>query len=231
MLRKIDPFSLDFSRIIWYNSTQRLIISTEILYGDIVDDFKKIVAKNITELRTASGMTQAQLGEKLNYSDKSVSKWERGESLPDAYVLKNMAELFSVSVDYLLSERKEGEPVLKPQKKVHRYSRQVITWVVVAGILALTALIFVIIWLLTGTPPWIAFVYAIPVTLITVLVLNSIWGNKHYNLYIISGIAWGIITSVYLSFLSYNWWQIFILGVPAQVIIILSFYIKNRPKK
>lgn len=199
-------------------------------YGDTVNDFKKIVAKNITELRVSSGMTQAQLGEKINYSDKSVSKWERGESLPDAYVLKQMSQLFGVTVDDLLSEHKEGEPLKKPEKKVHRYSRKVITWVVVAGILALTVLIFVIIWLSTGVLPWIAFVYYIPVTLITVLVLNSIWGKKHSNLYIISGIVWGIITSVYLSFLQYNWWQLFIIGVPAQIIIILSFYIKNRPK-
>lgn len=195
-----------------------------------MNDFKKIVAKNITELRVSSGMTQAQLGEKLNYSDKSVSKWERAESLPDAYVLKQMSELFGVTVDDLLSEHKEGESLKKPEKKAHRYSRRVITWVVVAGILALTVLIFVIIWLSTGFLPWIAFIYYIPVTLITVLVLNSIWGNKHANLYIISGITWGIITSVYLSFLQYNWWQLFIICVPAQIIIILSFYIKNRPK-
>lgn len=198
--------------------------------GDTVNDFKKIVAKNITELRGSSGMTQAQLGEKLNYSDKSVSKWERAESLPDAYVLKQMAELFGVTVDDLLSEHRDGESLKKPEKKEHRYSRKVITWVVVAGILALTVLIFVIIWMSTGILPWIAFVYYIPVTLITVLVLNSIWGNKHANLYIISGITWGIITSVYLSFRQNNWWQLFIIGVPAQIIIILSFYIKNRPK-
>lgn len=198
--------------------------------GDILNEFKKTVAKNITELRLSAGMTQAQLGEKLNYSDKSVSKWERGESLPDAYVLKQMAELFGVTVDDLLSEHKEDKVPLKPTKKTHRYSRRVITWVVVAGILALTVLIFVIIWMSTGYLPWIAFVYYIPVTLITVLVLNSIWGDKHSNLYIISGIVWGILTSVYLSFLSYNWWQLFIIGLPAQIIIILSFYIKNRPK-
>ncbi len=193
-----------------------------------MDDFKRIVAENITALRTAAGMTQAALGEKLNYSDKSVSKWERGESLPDAYVLKNIAELFGVTVDYLLSEH-TGEDIPQKVEKPRRYSRAAITMVVLAGIWALAVLLFVVFWL-TGSVHWIIFVYAIPVSLITMLVLNSVWGTPRTNLYIISGIVWGIICSIYLSFLQENWWQLFLLGIPAQIIVVLSFAIKRQPK-
>ena len=195
-----------------------------------MDDFKKIVASNITALRTSSGMTQAALGEKLNYSDKSVSKWERGDSLPDAYVLKRMADLFGVTVDYLLSPHDEDEPAPVSEKKVHRYSRKVISMVVMAGIWALALLIFVILWL-SGTVCWLIFVYTVPVSLITLLVLNSIWGTPRSNLYIISGIVWGIISAIYLTGLEHDWWQLFLLGIPAQVIVILSFAIKRRPQK
>lgn len=197
-----------------------------------MNDFKKIVAKNIIYLRSTLGMTQTQLGEALNYSDKSVSKWERGESLPDVYVLKHIADLSGVTVDWLLNDH-EGEenPVPQPeQKKVHRYSRAFISMTVLAGIWALAVLIFVILWIY-GIVLWQAFVYAVPVSLITMLVLNSIWGSRENNLYIISGIVWGLISSVYLSFLANNWWQLFILGIPAQIIIILAFSIKNRPPK
>ena len=45
-----------------------------------MDDIKNIVAKNITELRLLNNMTQMELAEKINYSDKTVSKWERGVS-------------------------------------------------------------------------------------------------------------------------------------------------------
>ena len=69
-----------------------------------MEKFKKIVAKNISELRQLNKLTQAELGEKINYSDKAVSKWERGESLPDAFVLKRIANIFQVSVDYLLED-------------------------------------------------------------------------------------------------------------------------------
>ena len=193
-----------------------------------MEDIKKIVAENITKLRGSLGLTQAQLGEKLNYSDKSVSKWERGESLPDVYVLKQIADMAGVTVDYLLCAH-EGEEVqpAEPVKKPRRYSRRFVTLTVLAGIWALALLIFVILWM-TGTINWLVFIYAIPVSLITMLVLNSVWGARETNLYIISGIVWGIICSIYLSFLKYNWWMLFLLGIPAQVIILLAFSIRNK---
>ena len=73
-----------------------------------MDELKLIFASNLIRLRTAAGMTQAELGEQLNYSDKSISKWERGEAIPDAAVLKRMSEIFGVTVDYLLNEHDAG---------------------------------------------------------------------------------------------------------------------------
>lgn len=193
-----------------------------------MDDNKKIVAENITRLRTTLGLTQAQLGEALNYSDKSVSKWERGESVPDVFVLKQIADMSGVTVDYLLNVHDPDE-VPEPEVKEHRYSRRFISLTVLAGIWALAVLLFVILWL-AGVISWIVFVCAIPVSLITMLVLNSIWGNRWNNLYIISALAWSIIALIYLSALEQNWWQLFLLGVPAQIIIIFAFSIKKRPK-
>lgn len=194
-----------------------------------MDEFKKVVAENITRLRTSMNLTQAQLGEELNYSDKSVSKWERGESVPDVFVLKQIADLTGVTVDYLITPHNPDDEI-KPKKKIHRYSRRFITLTVLAGIWALAVLIFVVLWI-AGLLNWLVFIYAIPVSLITLLVLNSVWGDRSWNLYIISGIVWGVICSVYLSALAYNWWQLFLLGIPAQIIIIFACSIKNKPKK
>ncbi len=197
----------------------------------IVDDFKKIVAENIIKVRTSLGMTQAQLGEELSYSDKSVSKWERGESIPDVYVLKHIADLAGVSVDYLISRHdpKEEAELKKPVPKERRYSRRFISLTVLAGIWTLAVTIFVILWI-CGIVNWLVFVYAVPVSLVTMLVLNSVWGTREVNLYLISGLVWGTIASIYLTALKYNWWQIFLLGVPAQIIVILAFSIKKKPK-
>lgn len=194
-----------------------------------MDDFKKVVAGNIIKLRTSMNLTQAQLGEKLNYSDKSISKWERGESTPDVFVLKQLADMAGVTVDYIITPHDPAEEI-QTEKKSRKYSRRFITLTVLAGIWALAALVFVILWI-TGVFFWLVFVYAIPVSLITLLVLNSVWGDRTWNLYIISGLVWGIISSVYLSALEYNWWQLFLLGLPAQIIIIFAFSIKSKPKK
>ena len=194
-----------------------------------MEDMKKVAGENITRLRTSLNMTQAQLGERLNYSDKSVSKWERGESLPDVFVLKQIADLSGVTVDYIITPHDPDEEV-KVEKKVRRYSRRFVTLTVLAGIWALAVLIFVILWL-CGIINWLVFIYAIPVSLITLLVLNSVWGDRSWNLYIVSGLVWGIICSIYLSFLQYNWWQLFLLGIPAQIIIIFASSIRRKPKK
>lgn len=194
-----------------------------------MDEFKKVVAGNITHLRTSMNLTQAQLGEMLNYSDKSISKWERGESVPDVFVLKKIADLAGVTVDYIINPHADDEQIKPNQNEGRRYSRRFITLTVLAGIWALAVLLFVILWI-AGIVNWLIFVYAIPVSLITLLVLNSVWGDRSWNLYIISGLVWGIICSVYLTALKYNWWQLFLLGIPAQIIIIFAFSIKRKPK-
>ena len=193
-----------------------------------MDDFKHIVAENIIKLRTSYGLTQAQLGEKLNYSDKSVSKWERGEALPDVYVLKQISEMFNVTVDFLLVDHSSEKVSVK--KPFHRYSRRMISLIAILGVWAAAILAFVILWM-SGIVLSLIFVYTVPISLIVLLVLNSIWGNRKNNLYIISGIVWGIICSVYLTAIDKNWWQLFILGVPAQIIIVLSFFIKRKTDK
>lgn len=190
-----------------------------------MDNFKKIVADNIIKLRTSKGMTQAELGEMLSYSDKSISKWERADALPDAYVLKKIADLFDVTVDYLLNEHSPDEKIVV--EKPRTYSRTVISVITVIGIWTLALFAFVITWLCSMPTPLI-FAYTVPVSLIVLLVLNSVWGIGKLNMFIISGIVWGLITCVYLTFYQSNWWQLFIIGFPAQIIIILSFFIKKK---
>ena len=193
-----------------------------------MDNFKKIVAENIIRLRTAKSMTQAELGEMLSYSDKSISKWERADALPDAYVLKKIAEVFSVTVDYLLSEHSPDEKIAV--EKPRTYSRSVISIITLISIWTLALFAFVVTWL-CGMPTPLIFAYTAPVSLVVLLVLNSVWGIGKLNMFIISGIVWGIITCVYLTFYQSNWWQLFIVGFPAQIIIILSFFIKKKRKK
>lgn len=189
-----------------------------------MEDLKFITAANIISLRTKAGMTQAQLAELLNYSDKSVSKWERAEAVPDAYVLKHMSEIFGVSVDYLLSSHNDWEPISQKQKR--RYRSEIIVLISMVGIWTLAFFIFIIGWIL-GHLFWMVFIYAIPISLITLLVFNSVWEKGKRNYYIISTLVASIFVMFYLALLRWNPWQILMLIVPAELIVFLAFRVKK----
>lgn len=190
-----------------------------------MEQFRKTVAKNIAELRVANGFTQFELGEKINYSDKAVSKWERGESVPDAYVLKKLAGIFEVSVDYLLEEHPDDA---KKPKARNKY--KTIMQISFLGTYTLALFVFIVLWL-CGITEWQIFVYAIPVSMVVLIVENALWGKRILSFLYISALVWGIIAAVYVAFLSYNWWLLFILGIPAEIIIWLCFRLESRKRR
>lgn len=194
-----------------------------------LEDLKVTAAGNIINLRTKAGMTQAELGELLSYSDKSISKWERAEAIPDAYVLKRMSEIFGVSVDYILSPHDQWEPLPPEEKTEHTYRGGVITLISLLGIFTLALFAFIVTWILEK-PNLMVFIWAIPVSLITHLVLNSVFRKGKNNFVIISLLVASIIIVTYLTFLSQNWWQLFILLIPAELIVFLCFRVKKTPK-
>ena len=185
-------------------------------------ELKAIVAKNITALRTKNKMTQLELGVALSYSDKAVSKWERAESIPDAYVLLKMSELFGCSVDYLLHEHSEKEHLPKQKKRVNH---AVVSLISLLGVWTATLLTFIIMHLAGFTYPLI-FVYALVVSMILLTVFNSLWGKRAGQFIVISALVWSIFLMIYLIFLreGNNYWQLMLLGIPSQLIILLCFY-------
>ncbi|MBQ5671239.1 MAG: helix-turn-helix transcriptional regulator [Oscillospiraceae bacterium] len=184
---------------------------------------KSIVAKNIGRLRQASGMTQAELAAKLNYSDKAVSKWERGESLPDVAVLAQIADLFQVSLDWLVrGEVMSAEPAVKERSHLNRV---LVTVMSVVLVWLVAALVFMVIHLITGgnVVNALVFIYAVPASLIVWLVFNSIWFKPKMNFIIISLLVWSLLVTIQMTILpfGYNVWPIYILGIPGQIIIFI----------
>ncbi len=190
-----------------------------------MEDLKKVVAKNIQDLRRSADMTQLTLAETLNYSDKAVSKWERGDSLPDVTVLKSIADLFGVTVDYLLTE--DHTSVLNKRREyTHRQkvNRLIITALSTMLVWLIGTIVFISINLAGLKMGWLAFLYTFIISIVVILVFNSIWGNRRKNFLIISLLVWGVLAVVYftvLSSISYNIWLVFIIGIPAQIIILL----------
>ena len=195
-----------------------------------MSDLKKIIANNISELRRAFPLTQAELAEKLNYSDKAVSKWERGESIPDIEVLKQIADLFGVSVDYLLSETHDkSEPDIP---RLMRRNRLIISGLSCMLVLLVATVIVAALMIATETTRyWLAYVYAVPVCAVVLIVFNSVWGKRALNFFLISVLVWGLLAGIYLGIGDYDKLPIFLIGIPAQVIIVMWSGIKRFLKR
>ncbi|MBQ7255357.1 MAG: helix-turn-helix transcriptional regulator [Oscillospiraceae bacterium] len=197
-----------------------------------MNDIKATVAKNIAQLRQEKNMTQLELAEHLNYSDKSVSKWERGDSLPDIAVLAEIAELFGVTLDYLVQETHPQAPKQQAQP-ARQYTRGIITGVSVLLVWLIAMLCYVVISLVAGSSgaQWLAFVYAVPVSMIVWLVFNSVWFNPRRNYLIISLLVWTGLAAIHISFLAYgtNIWLVYLLGIPGQLIILLWSRMRKNP--
>ena len=195
-----------------------------------MEDLKITVAKNIADLRKAANMTQLDLASRLNYSDKAVSKWERGESLPDVVTLKTIADIFSVTVDYLLQQEhlQETAVIRRYSKRQHR-NHAIITAMSSMLVWLIATFVFVNIDLISKEfhRHWLIFVYAVPVTAIVLLVFNSIWGRHTLNFVIISVLMWSTILSLCLILSFDNIWLTFVIGIPAQIIIALWSRLKS----
>lgn len=198
-----------------------------------MDEIKNIVAKNITELRNRNNMTQMELAEKLNYSDKTISKWERAESSPDISVLVEIADLFGVTLDYLVGLEKAEDTVDERKVENKRYNRRIISYIAESAgwIIAIFAFIITTLIIKETTFQWLYFIYALPVVIIVKLVLNSIWFNPRHNYLIISALMWSVLAAIHITFLYFavDVSLIYIMGIAGQVVIILWSFI-GKPK-
>lgn len=210
------------------------IYSTDfILQGDgcNMEDIRKIVAANIAALRKNAGYTQLTLAEKLQYSDKAVSKWESGASMPDAGVLLAIASLFGVTVDYLLQEDHTEADVPSAVSSGKKHKHRIIALLSVALVWLIATAVFVF---LTFSPVqgplWLSFVWAVPVSFVVAIVFNSVWGIHRRNYLYISLLMWTLLGAVYLTCLPQNLWLLFVIGVPGQIIILLWAGMQKKPK-
>ena len=203
-----------------------------------LNDLKLISASNIIRLRQGAGLTQAELGARLNYSDKTISKWERGEAIPDAFVLTQLAAMFDVTVDYLLSSHDQwdgqaAEPAEEPPEEQEKeepertYSAEVLIVLVMVSIWTAAITTFVVLWIF-GIIWWRIFAIALPVSLLVLLILISIFYPKRNLQYYIAGFVASLFVMVYLLFQEKNLWQIFLVSAPAVAIVFLACNLQKK---
>ena len=209
-----------------------------------LEKLKRQIGTNIALQRKNAGLTQVGLAEKLNYSDKAVTKWERGDSMPDILTLVQLSELFEVSVDDLLSDPNAlpGNPgslekamSQVSEKALKRKANKNVILALSSTLVWFIALLFFVVISSFGIPcSWIAFIYAIPINAIVLLSLRSAWRDFRWNRVLISVIVWSTLLALYLSFLlflHFQMWKLFLLGIPGEVAITLWFRLFRVPKQ
>lgn len=204
-----------------------------------MEDLKIVFAQNLIMLRKQMKLTQIELAEKINYSDKAVSKWERGESVPDVSVLLTLAKLFGVSIDFLVTEH-NNEEIAKEQTSyaasVKKKNRLLISAITFLAVFIVETIVFIA---LQGAVPnfWrnAMFCYAMPLPLVSVVavVFGSLWGNKTIKFVSVSALIWTILLDAFFIIMLCGrlFPLVFVIGIPAEIVAMMSFKINILPGK
>jgi len=200
-------------------------------------DLKKIIKNELIKYRKNAKLTQLELAEKLMYSDKNVSKWERGDAVPDVVILKQIADIYGVTVNDMLEETDEiaesiAEPKVKKEKKKTFNKKQIL----------ITSLSVILVWLvaivgygiMAFTPikdsAWMIFIVAIPASFIVLLVFTSIWCTNLLNALTVSFLIWSTAVAIHICVPVPEIWLIYIVAIPLQVLDVLWFTFRKVNK-
>lgn len=204
-------------------------------------NLRKVIAENLTYYRREKGLTQAALAATLNYSDKSVSKWERGEGLPDVQVLMLVAEYYGVTLNDLVLPRDARPTEEKPAEtaetadvpeettaKKPKYSLRTRILVPILSIgLVWLATMFAYFLVKVINPAFSAgellFLYAIPASCIVATVFACLWWNQLLRFVFVSGIIWSVALCLFATFAVPYIGLIFAVAGVLQALTILWF--------
>jgi len=213
-------------------------INSKNLLGDKMEDINKIIGNNLLKLRKNSKLTQLELAEKFNYSDKSISKWENGESLPNIEVLYELATFYGTTLDALTSSEEilSNQKICKTKPNKEHTPRMfpvklIVTLLAVCAVWICATILFVMLKITLQINYSMCFMWAWCASFIVLTVFISIWGTNKMLFPTISILLWTIIASIHLQLLLYNLniWPVYFLGIPLQVAIILWGALVKKP--
>jgi len=202
-------------------------------------ELKEAIALNIALYRKALSLTQAELAEKLNYSDKAVSKWERAEALPDIFVLKQLADLFGITLDGL-AQKPEKDKKVRVQHRAFQAKILIpmlsagIAWLAATVVFCALTMFDFVIW----ADSWLVFIIAVPVSFVILLVFSILWWDPTFTFLFVSALIWSVALTLFLSVPGLDGrvpgslnFLFFIVAIPLQVLEILWALFKKPHRK
>lgn len=192
-----------------------------------MENLNIIIGKKLLYLRKKNKLTQAELAEKLNYSDKAVSKWEKGESLPPVEVFYNISKLYGVSLDYIIGDETVDPQPIKSSDKKRIYLN--ITHLALVTVWFVALLLFVLFDIITHTSQWMVFAWAVPTSFVVAIVFDCIWHKRKALFWLVSLFIWSLLLCFALQFMTFNIWKILLVGIPIQIaVFICSRMVKKQ---
>ncbi len=197
-----------------------------------MEELNKIISKNLVNLRTKSGLTQLQVAEKINYSDKSISKWERGDAIPDIPVMLQLASLYGVTLDDIVKDY--GKKEIKPKTKKFKLSQHALISIIAFSFVWFLATIgFAVVYGFYNIydKAYLSFIVAIPISFLVLMVFSFCWYPYFISSIFSSIFLWTTILAITQCINTINIWLLYIIVIPLQLIIIFGFFLKKLLKK
>ena len=191
-----------------------------------MENLNFMIGKNLQILRKKNSLTQAELAEKLNYSDKAISKWEKGESLPPIEVFYKLSQIYGVSIDNIVNEEKIKPHVIESSYLRKRYLHITLLSLLAVWLVALVCFVFIHIF--TGKYYPMTFAWAVPVSTIVGLVFDVVWNKCKFMFWLVSVLMWSALLCLAVQLWHFDIWEILLFGVPLQIgVIIWSRMVKR----
>jgi transcriptional regulator with XRE-family HTH domain len=188
---------------------------------------KQRIANNLIYYRKLNNMTQTELAERINYSDKSVSKWERASGVPDIFVLALLADLYGISVSDFLEEKAPQYQLPSPGKNTPR----IIIFLLGSGIAWLVATIVFTglrLFIPSVEKSWLSFIIALPVCGIIAVVFSFLWWRIAIQLLSVSLLLWSLALCIHLTVPVNDIGLIYVIAAVMQVLVLLWFLLKKK---
>ena len=181
----------------------------------------ELVTENLIKLRKQFGFSQVELSQKINYSDKAISRWEKGEVIPSIEILENLSEIYGVDINYFFEEHLTETEIKLTEKTFNLHLYTMFSLVLVVWTIAV--LLFFILKTQLGKYHFPTLVWALPITLFVISwCCKYYFNNKWYFLTNSLG-CWFTLVGIYFQFFTLNLWPIFFFGIPVQIFLILKY--------
>jgi len=193
-----------------------------------MENLREIIATNIINLRKAKNWTQVELARRINFSDKAVSRWEKGEVMPDIETIQRLSEVFDVPMTAIIEKQKNQQQETKTKPTKQEVLSQIF---LVCEIWTILSVAYAYLNISSGLNVWKIFLWGVPATVLLLYIVNL--RHKHNVSSFVYGtiFIWTFTACLFIQMIHLHAWFFFILGIPIQGMLVVRYLVKHEQRK